>query len=106
MPRPSKIEPVLIRPEEWLKRSSPPLGSQEGHHFGVDCVVIRYSTDDFVELSRERKTIAFDFVESVFGLDEDRFGGFTAECRLADAFDAVEQDTGRLRLPAGLDGFE
>ena len=45
MPRPSKIEPVLIRPEEWLKRSSPPLGSQEGHHFGVDWVIIRYRTD-------------------------------------------------------------
>ena len=49
MPRPSKIEPVLIRPEEWLKRSSPPLGSQEGHHFGVDCVIIRYSTDEIGE---------------------------------------------------------
>jgi hypothetical protein len=45
MPKPSKIEPVLIQPEEWLKSSSSPLGSQEGHHFGVDCVVIRYSTD-------------------------------------------------------------
>ena len=49
MPRPSKIEPVMIRPEEWLKRSSPPLGSQEGHHFGVDCVSIRYSTDEIGE---------------------------------------------------------
>ncbi len=45
MPRPSRIEPVLIQPEEWLKRSSPPLGSQEGQQFGVNCVVIRYSTD-------------------------------------------------------------
>ncbi|MCR9294170.1 MAG: cupin domain-containing protein [bacterium] len=45
MPRPSRIKPVHIRAEEWLKRSNPPLGSQEGHHFGVDCVVIRYSTD-------------------------------------------------------------
>ena len=44
-PNPSKIEPVLIRPEEWLKRTNPPMGSQEGHHFGVNCVVIRYSTD-------------------------------------------------------------
>ncbi len=49
MPRPSKIEPVLIRPEAWLKRSSPPLGSQEGHYFGVDCVIIRYSTDEIGE---------------------------------------------------------
>lgn len=39
MPKPSKIEPVLIRPEEWLKTTSPPMGSQEGHHFGVNCVV-------------------------------------------------------------------
>ncbi|MCA9037618.1 MAG: cupin domain-containing protein [Planctomycetaceae bacterium] len=44
MPKPSRIEPVLIQPEEWLKSSNPPLGSQEGRHFGVDCVVIRYST--------------------------------------------------------------
>ncbi len=45
MPKPSKIEPVHLRPEDWLKNSNPPLGSQEGRHFGVDCVVIRYSTD-------------------------------------------------------------
>ena len=45
MPKRSKIQPVHIRPEQWLKRSSPPLGVQEGHHFGVACVVIRYSTD-------------------------------------------------------------
>lgn len=45
MPKPSKIEPVLIRPEGWLKNSSSPLGSLEGQKYGVDCVVIRYSTD-------------------------------------------------------------
>lgn len=45
MPKPSKIEPVYIQPDEWLKSQDPPLGSQEGKHFGVDCVVIRYSTD-------------------------------------------------------------
>ena len=45
MPRPSRIEPAFIRPEQWLKSSSPPMGSLEGLQFGVDCVVIRYSTD-------------------------------------------------------------
>ena len=45
MPKPSKIEPVYIRPDEWLKQQDPPLGSLEGHRFGTECVVIRYSTD-------------------------------------------------------------
>ena len=45
MPKPSRIEPVYIPPNEWLKSQDPPRGSQEGHHFGTECVVIRYSTD-------------------------------------------------------------
>ena len=45
MPKPSRIEPVYIRPDKWLNSQDPPLGSQEGYHFGVDCVIIRYSTD-------------------------------------------------------------
>ena len=45
MPKPSKIEPVHIRPDEWLKKQDPPLGSWEGHQYETDCVVIRYSTD-------------------------------------------------------------
>lgn len=45
VPKPSKISPVLIPKEQWLKRQDPPLGVVEGHHFGVQCVVIRYSTD-------------------------------------------------------------
>jgi len=62
--------------------------------------------DDVIELRRQRKAITFDFVESIFGLNEDRFGGFAAEGRFADAFDTVQQDARRFRLPAGLDGFE
>ena len=45
MPKKSRIEPVYIAPDDWLKKSDPPQGSQEGSHFGVDCVIIRYSTD-------------------------------------------------------------
>ena len=45
MPKASRIEPAYIPPESWLKSQQPPLGVQEGHPFGVDCVVIRYSTD-------------------------------------------------------------
>ena len=64
------------------------------------------SRDDVIELRRQWKAIAVDLIEPVFGLNEDRLGGFAAEGRLADAFDTVEQDTRRFRLPAGLDGFE
>lgn len=45
MPKASRIEPAYIRPESWLKSQQPPLGVQEGHPYGVDCVLIRYSTD-------------------------------------------------------------
>ena len=45
MPKPSKIEPTYVSPEEWLKQQDPPKGSLEGHHYGTDCVIIRYSTD-------------------------------------------------------------
>lgn len=45
MPKPSKIEPAYIRPDEWLKSQDPPMGSLEGYRHGTDCVVIRYSTD-------------------------------------------------------------
>ncbi|GAB5402795.1 MAG: cupin domain-containing protein [Aureliella sp.] len=41
----SRIAPAYIPPENWLKSQQPPLGVQEGHQLGVDCVVIRYSTD-------------------------------------------------------------
>jgi len=49
MPKPSKIEAALIRPKEWLKRQDPPVGLMEGHQFGTDCVIIRYSTDEIGE---------------------------------------------------------
>ena len=45
MPKPSRIKPVYIGPEEWLKRQDPSLGSMEGHQYGTNCVIIRYSTD-------------------------------------------------------------
>ncbi len=44
MPKPSRIVPVYIPSSEWLKSQDPPRGSLEGHHFGTECVVIRYST--------------------------------------------------------------
>ena len=62
--------------------------------------------DDVIELRRQWEAIAVDLVESVFGLDEDRFGSFAAEGGLADSFDAVEKNTRRLRLSAALDGFK
>lgn len=45
MPKSSRIEAVHLRPHEWLKNEDPPLGVAEGHNFGTDCVIIRYSTD-------------------------------------------------------------
>lgn len=45
MPRPSRIEPVHIKAEDWLKRTDPPLGAQEGHSIGLPVVAIRYATD-------------------------------------------------------------
>ena len=64
------------------------------------------SGDDFIELSRQREAITFEFIETVFGLNEDRLGGLAAEGRFTDPFDTVKQDARRLRLPAGLDGFK
>lgn len=45
MPIPSRIEPIHIPADEWLKSQDPPRGSKEGFHYGTDCVIIRYSTD-------------------------------------------------------------
>lgn len=45
MPKQSRIEPVHIAPGEWLANQDPPMGSIQGHRFGTNCVVIRYSTD-------------------------------------------------------------
>ena len=49
MPKPARIEPVHIPANDWLKRDEPPLGSLEGHHYGTNCVIIRYSTDTIGE---------------------------------------------------------
>ena len=45
MPKESNIEPAYIAPEEWLSKQDPPMGSMQGHSYGIGCVVIRYSTD-------------------------------------------------------------
>ncbi len=45
MPKPSKVEPVYISPDKWLRKQDPPMGAMEGHQYGINCVVIRYSTD-------------------------------------------------------------
>jgi len=45
MPQQSRIQPVHIRADEWMKSQDPPRGYQEGYQFGTDCVIIRYSTD-------------------------------------------------------------
>ncbi len=49
MPKPSRVEPVYIPPKDWLRSETPPKGVQEGHYHGIDCVVIRYSTDTIGE---------------------------------------------------------
>ena len=45
MPKESEIEAKHIQSQEWLRKSDPPNGSQEGYDFGINCVIIRYSTD-------------------------------------------------------------
>ncbi|MEM7552108.1 MAG: cupin domain-containing protein [Bacteroidota bacterium] len=49
MPKKSKIEPVHIPKEKWIKIQDPPKGVLEGHNYGVNCVVIRYSVDGIGE---------------------------------------------------------
>ena len=49
MPKKSKIEPVLVPEEKQLKIQDPPKGIFEGHTYGVNCVVIRYSVDGIGE---------------------------------------------------------
>ena len=50
--------------------------------------------DDLVVGSGQGKLVAVDFIEAIFGLDEDRLGGLGAEGALADSFDSVTQDAG------------
>lgn len=49
MPKKSNIKPGYVSPDEWLKSIDPPKGVMEGHSYGVNCVVIRYSTDEIGE---------------------------------------------------------
>ncbi len=49
MPKQSKIPPVLIPKEKWLKEEDPPKGVLEGHPYGTNCVIIRYSVDGIGE---------------------------------------------------------
>lgn len=46
MPKQSKIAPVLIPKEEWIRTKDAPIGFVEGHQYGFNCVIIRYSTDE------------------------------------------------------------
>jgi quercetin dioxygenase-like cupin family protein len=46
MPKKSKVEPVHIKKGDWFKQNNPPKGIQEGHQYGVDCVIIRYGVDE------------------------------------------------------------
>lgn len=49
MPKESKIKPVHIAKEKWLKEQDPPKGVLEGHQYGINCVSIRYSVDEIGE---------------------------------------------------------
>lgn len=49
MPKQSRIEPIHIPANEWLREDGPPRGVQEGVDYGVECVIIRYSTDTIGE---------------------------------------------------------
>lgn len=49
MPKMSKIEPAHIAKEKWFNIQDPPKGVLEGHHYGVNCVIIRYSVDGIGE---------------------------------------------------------
>jgi mannose-6-phosphate isomerase-like protein (cupin superfamily) len=45
MPKQSATQMAHIKKEEWIKSEDPPKGVFEGHQYGVNCVVIRYSVD-------------------------------------------------------------
>lgn len=46
MTKQSRIHPVHIKKAEWFKQQNPPKAIQEGYHYGVNCVVIRYSIEE------------------------------------------------------------
>lgn len=49
MPKKSRIEPVHIPKAQWIKTEDPPKGVFEGHPYGANVVVIRYSVDEIGE---------------------------------------------------------
>ena len=49
MPKKSRIEPVHIPKDQWIKKQAPPNGVLEGHPYGTNVVVIRYSVDEIGE---------------------------------------------------------
>lgn len=49
MPIKSTIPAKHIQAKDWLTQVDPPKGSLEGMEFGVNCVLIRYSTDEIGE---------------------------------------------------------
>ena len=49
MPIESKIQPVHLSKEQWLTIQDPPKGVLEGHPYGVNCVIIRYSAEGIGE---------------------------------------------------------
>ena len=49
MPKESRIAPVHVPQEEWIKSQDPPKGVLEGHNYGINCVVIRYAVDEIGE---------------------------------------------------------
>ncbi|WP_299532512.1 cupin domain-containing protein [Ulvibacterium sp.] len=49
MPKESRIEPVHIAKAQWMKKQDPPKGVLEGHPYGTNVVVIRYSVDEIGE---------------------------------------------------------
>lgn len=49
MPKISRIKPVHIEKDKWIKKQNPPKGVFEGNHYGVKCVIIRYSVDGIGE---------------------------------------------------------
>jgi hypothetical protein len=44
MSKESRIEPVLIPKEKWIKIQDPPKGVLEGHHYGVNWALLHEPT--------------------------------------------------------------
>lgn len=49
MPKKSRIAPVHIPKNNWMKQQDPPKGVLEGHPYDANFVVIRYSVDEIGE---------------------------------------------------------